>query len=279
MGVGPFKVYNLRRDLFQPSGGGNSKRHRYLFWFFLFVVIIVFAEAEPQEIPAARWGKNGGNIIRYVETQEKVLALTFDDGPDVATSEILDLLAAYGGRATFFAVGKQLQMFPELALRIVAEGHDLANHTYSHPRMNSLSEKQLQEEIGKTEDIILKITGQRPRFFRPPYGEYNQALADFLAKRGYTIVLWSEDSRDFARDRSVEKIVGNALTGLQSGDIILFHDGGPREMTVTALKLILPKLRAEGYALLNLSELTKFNRERKETSESGWARVTESVQP
>lgn len=205
-----------------------------------------------------------GEIVWEVPTDEKIIALTFDDGPDpMDTPEILELLKKYDIKATFFVVGKKVEMYPELAKREAFEGHELANHTYSHLYLNKqMSEERIHNEIVKAEETIFNITGQRPTLFRPPGGFYNEKVIRVLKSSGYQIIMWSwhQDARDWDRP-GVHKIVNSILQKTQKGDIVLLHDYVEgKTQTIEALKQILPKLKERGFRFVTVSELLAYRK-------------------
>lgn len=204
-----------------------------------------------------------GEAVWDVPMERKVVALTFDDGPDPRqTTEILDLLKQYQAKATFFVVGEKAALHPELLQRERAEGHEIANHTYSHMYFNpNVSQSKLQQEIIKTQETITEHTGQVPHLFRPPGGVFNERLIRIAKENGYLVVLWSwhQDTKDW-RSPGVQFIVQKVLKNICGGDIILFHDwveGPKHSQTAEALKTILPTLRERGYSFVTVSELVE----------------------
>lgn len=134
------------------------------------------------------------------------------------------------------------------------EGHELANHTYTHPFTTSVS--KIMKEIKQTNDTLFSITGYSPKLFRPVEGNYTDRLVEEVVKGGYKIVMWSwhQDTEDW-KDPGVNKIVNKVLNGVKEGNIVLFHDGGGnREQTVKALKIIVPELKKQGYKFITVSE-------------------------
>ena len=204
--------------------------------------------------------EKSGDVIWNIKTNEKLIALTFDDGPHpVYTSEILDLLAAYKAKATFFVVGSRVKKYPELAKREVEEGHEIANHTYNHLYRNKIDEKTLKEELERTDEVIYETTGVFPIFYRPVGGYYNDLIIKTAAEKRLRVIMWSwhQDSRDWSRP-GVKKIITNVLDDYGPGDIVLFHDsGGNRSQTVDALKVIIPAMQKEGYKFVTISELLR----------------------
>lgn len=195
------------------------------------------------------------------DTDEKVVALTFDDGPHPKyTSEILDLLNEYGIKATFFVIGQNVNECPELILREANEGHEIENHTYSHSYISKIAKVDIRSEIEKCEDAVCEITGNKTRFIRPPGGLYKEPFVELADDMSYGIVLWSVDTKDWASP-SVDSIVNCVLSNVKAGDIILMHDYvSARSSTVDALRRIVPRLLAEGYKFVTVSELYEYQK-------------------
>ena len=190
------------------------------------------------------------------DTGNKKIALTFDDGPHPRyTPQILDILAEYGIKATFFEVGENVIYYSEVAKRVASEGHEIGNHTYTHPHIKNLNEEQLSEETRRCESAIKEVTGVKPKLFRPPEGVVDTAVKAWAGKNGYSVVLWSVDTRDWA-GTSVDEMVKNVDSNVHSGSIILMHDYvSRRSHTIEALKKIIPLLIDKGYEFVTVSEL------------------------
>jgi peptidoglycan/xylan/chitin deacetylase (PgdA/CDA1 family) len=188
----------------------------------------------------------------------KRIYLTFDDGPDEHfTPRILDILAEWRAKATFFVCGKKGEKFPQILRRMVEEGHSIGNHTYSHSRFLVYC-GILGKEIERTEEIIYKITGYRPNLFRPPWGVVMPWVKKKIWKRGYKLVLWDIDTRDWkklAGEEIARKVKGEA----SDGAIVLLHDGDDvrrleeKSNTLKALKILLPELVSHSYEFSALS--------------------------
>ncbi|MEK3889520.1 polysaccharide deacetylase family protein [Bacillus sp. FSL K6-3431] len=212
------------------------------------------------EIHDRAYYEKTGDVIWDISVEEKVIALTFDDGPHyIYTPQILDVLAKYDAKATFFVIGKHAEEYPDLILREKAEGHEIANHTYSHPHPNSkrATYELLEKELKKTDEIIFNITGSNPIFYRPVGGDYNDEIVNTAVQQGFRVIMWSwhQDTQDWKMP-GVNKIVTKVMSGASPGDIVLFHDaGGDRSQTVEALKKILPALKKQGYEFVTVSEL------------------------
>lgn len=206
-----------------------------------------------------------GEVVWDINTEDKIIALTFDDGPHPKyTAAILDLLAKYEAKATFFIIGKNAEKYPEVVLRSYSEGHELANHTYSHPFKVSITD--LQKELRQTKEIIYSITGFAPVLFRPVGGNYNDSMINAAVKDGYKVVMWSwhQDTQDW-KQPGVKKITQKVLKGSKPGDVILFHDGGgDRSQTIKALEEILPVLKKQGYTFVTISELIESKQQKEQ---------------
>ena len=230
-----------------------------------FVGITIFYEINKTSAEKGRkYYEEVGHIVWEIQTNEKVVALTFDDGPHPKyTGQILDLLNQYGAKATFFLVGEHAEKNPQVVYRMYGDGHEIANHTYTHPFTKSVP--KIMKEIKQTNDTLFSITGYSPNLFRPVEGQYTDQLVDEVVKEGYKIVMWSwhQDTEDW-KDPGVNKIVNKVLNGIEEGNIVLFHDGGGnREQTVKALEIILPELKKQGYKFITVTEMLKLQDEMK----------------
>lgn len=188
-----------------------------------------------------------GNRIMDQRMSENLCAITFDDGPSRNTPQLLDMLAQYGIPATFFLLGKQAELYPDIVRRIAAEGHEIGNHSYSHPNLRLLSPERKNDEIRRT-DAILRALGVTPLFLRPPYGAFDQHTVDVADSLNLSVVLWSLDSRDWkslpADYAKLRNTRGHVYpTGALRG-IFLFHD--THKSTVGDLPRIIANLRAGG---------------------------------
>ena len=204
-------------------------------------------------------------IIWEVPTKEKVIALTFDDGPDPSeTPAILDLLSQYEAKATFFVIGKRVKQYPQLVMREMMEGHEIANHTYNHPYFNQrYSTTRMISEMEQTNEAIFQVTGQKPHLFRPPGGYYSQKLVHVSKDLHFKIILWSwhQDTEDW-NTPGVHKIVNKVLNNARNGDIVLFHDHVEgKTQTIAALTQILPELKKKGFRFVTVSELLTYKKQ------------------
>ena len=182
---------------------------------------------------------------------ERTVALTFDDGPHpVWTPQVLDALAALDAPATFFVLGAEVAQHPHLVERMVREGHTLGNHSWSHARGHA-DDTDVEEEVGRTDDLLRELTGTTPAYFRPPYRRTDARLyQEALERRDLLTVLWSVDPKDW-RGGSAREITDATLLALHPGAIVLLHDGGlDRARTVEAVPMIVAGVRDLGYRLV-----------------------------
>ncbi|MCE3008143.1 MAG: polysaccharide deacetylase family protein [Bacteroidetes bacterium] len=165
--------------------------------------------------------------------------LTFDDGPTPGiTPWVLEVLRAYGAKATFFVVGHRVAKYPELARQIVAEGHQLGNHTYHHPNGWKTGPRQYLMELARTRRIIQRVTGQQAQLFRPPYGKLN-IPAKWAIQRQYRIVMWDVLARDFDPRYSASDCLDAVMRHTRAGSIIVLHDS---VKCAVKLRALLPEL-------------------------------------
>ncbi|GAA1722182.1 hypothetical protein GCM10009745_84070 [Kribbella yunnanensis] len=192
--------------------------------------------------------------VKTTPLPTKYVVLTFDDGPDPAyTPRVLEVLAKYDVKATFFEVGKNVARHPELTKRIHAAGHTIQNHTWNHADLRHQTAAGFRKQVGDTDQAIRSAAGITPTCLRPPYGGVSTTVRQRAKALGKELVLWTIDSRDWSKPGPavIEKRV---LGGVKSGSVILMHDGGGnRSQTIAALPGILEKLKAQGYGFRTLS--------------------------
>lgn len=205
-----------------------------------------------------------GTIYRE-NISEKVVALTFDDGPSPQwTPKILDVLKKENVKATFFMLGKHVKQYPDIARRVAQEGHEIENHSYSHHVLLYYKPDELENEIKSCEKIIKDAAGQTTHYFRPPKAWVSAAEKKKIKEMGYGVVLWSLNSKDWVTfdDKYIVKYL---LHHIRPGDIILFHDsggafsteGGDRQETVLAVERLIERLKERGYSFVTVRELIK----------------------
>ncbi len=210
--------------------------------------LIVFAGAYDEDI----WYE--GDIFRGCG--KGCVALTFDDGPHkTKTDEILDILEKYDVPATFFMIGQNAELYPDVAKRVAESGHEIGNHTYSHAYLKGASHDTLMMEIEMCEDILYTTVGKVPHILRPPGGLYDTDVIEAARRCGDIVVLWSVDTRDWDHEETSE-IVDTVMENVRDGAIILMHDFvSGTSHTAEALEIIIPLLRSQGYRFVTVSDM------------------------
>jgi peptidoglycan-N-acetylglucosamine deacetylase len=195
-----------------------------------------------------------GYVFTHVPTAEPVVALTFDDGPNPRTTpKLLDTLEQQGVHVTFFVLGQNAKLHPEILQREVAAGNEVGSHSFSHPQFTRLSEAQVVDELQRTDDAIASAIGKRPTLLRPPYGSLTQSQRRFVHDRfGYNIILWAIDPNDW-RKPGVDVVVDRIVPNVHNGDIVLIHD--IHEESVEAVPAIIRGLKQRGFRFVTVSEL------------------------
>ncbi|RIW37357.1 polysaccharide deacetylase family protein [Bacillus salacetis] len=197
-------------------------------------------------------------IIQNVITRKKAIAITFDDGPNpVYTPQVLEIFKKANGKATFFMIGEQMQNSPDLVKAVTGLGHEIGNHTYTHPKLTEINCEKASWEIDETSKLIERLTGQSPVLFRPPYLDYDKETSRLLNEKGFPMMIgaanmeasdWERPGVDFILEKT-RSVVGN-------GSILLFHDGyGNRSQTIEAVRILIDELTRQGFELLTVSEL------------------------
>ncbi len=197
-------------------------------------------------------------VYNRCEVPAPVIALTFDDGPHPdLTPKLLDMLKARGLKATFFLVGRNVANFPAIVKRMVDEGHEVANHSWSHPLLTSLGQDSVESQIRKTHDAIVKACGVAPTLYRPPYGAIRLTQRKKIQETfGYTAIIWDVDPQDWQSPRTVQKVHERVMKQTKSGSIILCHD--IHATTVDAMPATLDALQALGYQFATVSQLIEL---------------------
>ena len=195
-----------------------------------------------------------GVSFSRVSNEGNYIALTFDDGPHPRnTPRLLDILKQRNVRATFYVIGKSVNLYPEITRRIVEEGHELGNHTYNHPNLSKMLSAKVREELNITRDAIIRATGVRPRTMRPPYGALKTFQREFIHQEyGYPTILWDVDPLDWKRP-GIAVVQSRILEGTRSGSIVLAHD--LHSTTVDAMPSTVDALLAKGFRFVTVSQL------------------------
>lgn len=183
------------------------------------------------------------------ENTDKMIALTFDDGPGPYTDELLDGLAKLNAKASFFLVGEKIKSYPDTVAKIAGNGHLVGNHTYSHIKLTALSPDEIKKEIDKTNEEIKAITGEAPQFFRPPFGRYNSDTLNYV---DMISVRWSKDTIDWKYEDE-ERLYRYLIKNAGDGEIFLMHD--VEKTTVKGVLRAIETLQKQGYKFVRADEL------------------------
>ena len=229
-------------------------------FFFVFSVVIWFCFFFDNAVLT----RNG--TVYQVPNSKNKIALTFDDGPSPAwTPLLLDELKKLGIKGTFFVIGHHVRAYPQVARRIVQEGHLIGNHGYAHSVILYYTLPEIEEEIKYTEQVIKEVTGETTLYYRPPKAWLLPSLKNKIKSLDYTIVLWSINSKDWTPIFNARGWVDQVAGKIKSGDIILFHDsgnvfsaeGGDRSETIKAVTYLVESLRKKGFEFVTVEQLLK----------------------
>jgi peptidoglycan/xylan/chitin deacetylase (PgdA/CDA1 family) len=213
---------------------------------------------QSKELAVTPIGSAKGYIVYHGNSSLPEVALTFDDGPSLYyTPQVLSILRQYGVHATFFTIGENVRLYPELVQQEYNAGHIIGNHSWDHPDLTQRSGASVTSELSRTCDVIQQTIGIRPTLFRPPYGAINAQVGFQASQLGLTSIVWSVDTRDWDQPHSTESIIiNNVLNEVGNGGIILMHDaGGNRSRTIAALPKIITALWQRGYRLVTIPQL------------------------
>lgn len=211
-------------------------------------------KGEPQETSSEESGQAETQPAgRQIDPSKPMVALTFDDGPYAPVgNQIMDCLAQYGGKATFFIVGNRAASYKTELNRMVAEGHEIGNHTYEHKYLTKLSAAQIQRQINLCNDAVFAVTGTRPALVRLPGGLKNSTV---LANVKQPIIMWSIDTLDW-KTRNAQKSVQAVMSKVKDGDIVLMHE--LYSQSGAAALEIIPRLAETGYQMVTVSEMAQY---------------------
>ena len=250
-------------------------RHKYsVILFFLLLLFLFFIKASTISyvllclvfLGITTWGAFdmklnyfSKNICQVSTCKEKVIALTFDDGPHEKTIEVLDLLLKYKAKATFFCIGKQIEKYPKTVERILAEGHNIGNHSYSHSNWNGFfSSKKIASEIEQTNKLIEQLVKVKSRFYRPPFGVTNPNIAKAISQTNQITIGWNIRSLDTVI-KNENVILERIKKRVQPGSIVLLHDTSAK--TVSVLEQLLLFLQSESYKTITIDELLEISKD------------------
>ena len=252
-------------------------------------LVVAQLRAEPP-IAARTPEKNNRNIstesritFNSVHVDGPYIAMTFDDGPSATlTPKLLDILATHQIKATFFVIGENVAEHPEIVTRAAREGHEIGNHSWSHPNFGKMSDDSVRSQVQRTDDAIKSATGSRPTLLRPPYGSITAREKRWIHDQfGYQIILWDVDPYDWKRP-GPSVVRNRILKETRPGSIVLSHDIHPG--TIEAMPSTFDALEAKGFKFVTVSELIRMavpqlSPAPAETRESTPARITPSPSP
>jgi peptidoglycan-N-acetylglucosamine deacetylase len=237
--------------------------YRLLLFCFATVSIILRLGAEPT--PATRGAaresratpEESSITFNAVHVDGPYIAMTFDDGPSATlTPKLLDLLAAHRIKATFFVIGENVAEHPDIVARAAREGHEIGNHSWSHPNLGKMSDESVRRQLRQTDDAIKNASGKRPTVMRPPYGSITARQKRWIHDEfGYDIILWDVDPFDWKRPGPAV-VRARILNETQPGSIVLSHDIHPG--TIEAMPSTFDELEAKGFKFVTVSELIRM---------------------
>lgn len=191
--------------------------------------------------------------IYCVEKEEKKIAISFDAAwGDQYSEGILDILDKYNVKTTFFLVGFWVDKYPDMVKEIHKRGHEIGNHSATHPHMSKLSREQIIEELKSTDEKIKSLTGQEPFLFRPPFGDYDNTLIKTAKECGHYTIQWDVDSLDW-KELGVDHVVDRVTRNISNGSIVLFHNNA--KYVLEYLPLVIERLQEDGYEIVPISEI------------------------
>jgi peptidoglycan/xylan/chitin deacetylase (PgdA/CDA1 family) len=225
------------------------------------------AMSRPAGVAPVRTPPPTVKLIREWPTGKKRVALTFDDGPHPGyTPKFLALLAEKNVKATFFLLGPNVQKQPDVVRDMAVAGHEVANHSWSHPILSKLPPEKIRNEIERTSQEIAQASGAQVRFLRPPYGSANKKVQDMCDSLGLRIVCWSIDTDDWRKTTTKEKMIETIKKNVHDGSIILMHDRSDKTYETTAE--IIDALRGQGYEFVTVAELLGFPPQPRQVAEA-----------
>lgn len=217
-------------------------------------------------IPPANM-KVAGTSYSSVRINQPYLAMTFDDGPHPSnTPRLLDMMKQRNIKGTFFVVGTNAKLYPSILKRMVAEGHEVANHTWNHPDLTKLSQSAVRSEMDRTRDAIVSATGVKPRTYRPPYGAVSSSLKSFMkSEYGYPTIMWSVDPLDWKKP-GASVVADRLVAGARNGGILLAHD--IHRSTIDAMPSTFDRLLAKGFKFVTVSQLIELGNRGSSTAQA-----------
>lgn len=231
----------------------NNITIRLLIVLCVALVLLVYISVKTTKNIVAVFAPTKELPIYSVETPEKKIALSFDAAwGDEYSINILDTLDKYNVKSTFFLVGFWVDKYPEHVKEIVRRGHEIGNHSTTHPNMSQLSLEKILDEINVTGKKIEELTNKKPILFRPPFGDYNDLLIRTLRENGYYTIQWDIDSLDW-KELGVQSVVDRVTRNVRNGSIVLFHNNA--KYIEEYLPIVIERLQDSGYEIVPISEL------------------------
>ena len=242
-------MFNFQKGVFHPFS------FKTLLISAAFLLLLLTAFTLPAAVMVSTTQGSRELPIYCVQTDQKKIALTFDAAwGNEDTADLLSILARNQIHATFFLTGSWVDAYPDDVKAIAAAGHDIGNHSQTHPEMSTLSKEQIRDELMQVHKNVKELTGQNMCFFRPPYGDYNNLLIQTATECGYLSIQWDIDSLDW-KDYGVQSIIDRTALNpeLSNGSIILMHNGA--KYTKDALERVITGLQDKGYEIVPISQL------------------------
>ncbi len=237
------KIFLIRKSLFK----------QLLLVLILVMVSVVYTQGYTPGVLSVLFNNEKRLPIYSVETEEKRIAISFDAAyGDQYTPQILDILDEYNVKTTFFLVGFWIDKYADMMEEIHKKGHEIGNHSTTHPQMSKLTAEEIRKELQTTGDKIKAVAGKDPILFRPPFGDYNDKVIETARELGYYSIQWDVDSLDW-KEFGVEPVVDRVLNRVNKGSIILFHNNA--KYVADYLPIVLDRLIKEGYTIVPVSEL------------------------
>lgn len=227
---------------------------RLLISLAVLVVAVLAIAAGTQGIRAVQASASHRSLPIYnVKTEEKKIAISFDAAwGNEETQSLIDILAKYNVKTTFFVIGAWVDKYPESVKALHDAGHEICNHSSTHPHMPKLSQEEMVKQITECNQKIQSVTGTAPLLFRPPYGDYNNAVINTVSGLKMYPIQWNVDSLDW-KNPTPQQISDRVLKDVKPGSIVLFHNGAKN--TPAALPTVLQTLQSQGYSIVPVSQL------------------------
>ena len=256
-GVDHVSVINLDRIAGNNGGKGGTKNPEYT----------LDIKGQSNKLTTSAWEKMlhwRQQIVAFSKTQDhvymngpnkKMVALTFDDGPDrTITPAIIDILDRNQVKGNFFFLGSEVTKYPDIVKNAFDKGHLVLSHSYNHVQLPKISSEAMAQEISQAGEAIKSVIGKEPALLRPPYGDANEPVATMAKNQGYSIVLWSIDTLDWSQ-KEPENIVKNVTDHVRNGDIILMHSNSDKIATKEALPMMIEALQRLNFEIVDLETL------------------------